>query len=406
MTHFNASTWLKKIFDITMEKKNQSNTHAFAYQTMQAPLCTPHDFVHQIHAGYKKNAVVYRCVNMIARNLSTVPLDVTCADSDDDTATMVKKHIQKVLSAPNPLHNKLCFFESIVCHLLMAGEVFIQGVHCETLNEMYLLSPEKVRIVRNKNGFPVSYEYAVSGQKKRFDIDPVTGHSDVLHIKLFNPLNDLRGMSPLSAAQTMVDLHNEIVSHNIALLQNAGCPSGALMVRHSHLTDQQKDELRAQLDHFKDKKGAGKMMFLDGDFDWKEMGLSPKEMDFDQGKNVAARSIAQVFGVPPMCIGLLGDSTYSNYQEAHMHLWEGTILPLLDFILAHLNRWIQVYSGYSITLGYQKDHIHALIPRREKAWDRVSKIECLTLNEKRTILGYPPIEGGDVIGTTSHDEAR
>ena len=46
------------------------------------------------------------------------------------------------------------------------------------------------------------------------------------------------------------------------------------------------------------------------------MSLTPKDMDFIEAKHVAAREIALALGVPPMLLGIPGDNTYSNYQEA------------------------------------------------------------------------------------------
>jgi HK97 family phage portal protein len=177
------------------------------------------------------------------------------------------------------------------------------------------------------------------------------------------------------------------------------------MVKGSQLTLAQQNDLRQQLQTMKARGGAGAMLVLDGQFEWKEMGLSPKDMDFNEGRTMAAREIAQVFGVPPMCIGILGDSTYSNYQEARLHLWEDTCLPLLDMILGHLNRWLLPHYGSDLTLSYSKDDIHALIPRREKMWERVCKISCLTINEKRKILGYEALEGGDTLAEGSERNA-
>ena len=47
------------------------------------------------------------------------------------------------------------------------------------------------------------------------------------------------------------------------------------------------------------------------------MGLTPKDMDFIEAKHGAARDIALAFGVPPMLLGIPGDNTYANYQEAN-----------------------------------------------------------------------------------------
>jgi phage portal protein BeeE len=51
-------------------------------------------------------------------------------------------------------------------------------------------------------------------------------------------------------------------------------------------------------------------------------------MDFMAAKDGAAREIALAFGVPPMLLGIPGDNTYANYQEANRAFWRQTVLPL------------------------------------------------------------------------------
>ena len=58
-------------------------------------------------------------------------------------------------------------------------------------------------------------------------------------------------------------------------------------------------------------------VLLEGGLDWREMSINPKDMDFIESKNSAAREIALAFGVPPQLLGINGDSTYSNMQEAN-----------------------------------------------------------------------------------------
>ena len=60
---------------------------------------------------------------------------------------------------------------------------------------------------------------------------------------------------------------------------------------------------------------------LEGGLDWKAMSLSPRDMDFISLKQMAAREIALALGVPPLLLGLPGDNTFSNYQEANRTFW-------------------------------------------------------------------------------------
>lgn len=116
-----------------------------------------------------------------------------------------------------------------------------------------------------------------------------------------------------------------------------------------------------------------------------------------EGKQLSSREIAQAYGIPPMLVGVPGDATFSNYREARFHLWEDTILPLLDFIVAEFNLWLTPYFGYDLKLSYDHDGIPALAPKRESTWAKISQAEFLTINEKRQALGYSPIDGGDVL---------
>jgi HK97 family phage portal protein len=164
------------------------------------------------------------------------------------------------------------------------------------------------------------------------------------------------------------------------------------------MTLEQRQDLKETLGAlYEGQHNAGRVMVLEGDFQWKEMGLSPRDMDFIDGKNLSAREIAQAYGVPPMLVGVPGDATFSNYKEARYHLWEDTILPLLDHIIDEFNRWLCSTFGENLRLGYHLDAIPALACRREEVWSKFESASFLTINEKRKAMGYPPISGGDTL---------
>jgi HK97 family phage portal protein len=124
------------------------------------------------------------------------------------------------------------------------------------------------------------------------------------------------------------------------------------------------------------------------------MSLSPKDMDFLDAKHNAAREIALAFGVPPMLLGIPGDNTYANYQEANRALFRGTVLPLAARIGAAIAQWLVPAFG-DVRLVPDADKVEALSPDREALWARVTNAPFLTLNEKRAAAGYSPVEGGD-----------
>ena len=113
-------------------------------------------------------------------------------------------------------------------------------------------------------------------------------------------------------------------------------------------------------------------------------------MDFMAAKNGAAREIALAFGVPPMLLGIPGDNTYSNYQEANRSFWRQTVLPLVGRTAKAFTNWLGPAWGGGLRLWYDADEVEALSSEREARWRRLSAADFLTTDEKRQALGYSP----------------
>ena len=187
------------------------------------------------------------------------------------------------------------------------------------------------------------------------------------------------------------------------MLENSARPSGALIVKNNgpfegNLSEDQYTRLKGQIeDVFMGAKNSGRPLLIEGGLEWKEMSFSPKDMDFIEAKNSAARDIALALGVPPQLLGIPGDNTYSNMQEARLALWEETIIPLLDHLTDSLNHWLVPMFDQLLTLEYDVNEVSGLSSRREKTWTRIENSSFLSVNEKRQMVGLSPIEGGDKI---------
>ncbi len=154
--------------------------------------------------------------------------------------------------------------------------------------------------------------------------------------------------------------------------------------------------MQAQLsEKFSGNSNAGKPLLLEGGLGWQEMSINPKDMDFIESENSAAREIALAFGVPPQLLGINGDNTYSNMQEARLALWEETLIPLLDKIADSMSNWFSYLFKEDIIIDFDRDSISALTEKRENLWAKISNANFMTLNEKRAFVGLPPIINGD-----------
>lgn len=383
-------------FPSQIEKKASRTAPLLVATGLHNPIWTPRQYETLAEEGYQKNIIVYRCVSLIARGIASVPWQVYKGTLRQEVHPLLT-----LLQHPNPRQGLSSFMESLTAYLLLSGNAYIEMVSSEKDPlELYLLRPDRMRIVPGTGGIPEAFEYTLNGQSIRIPVDPLDGRSRLLHLKTFNPLHDWYGMSPIEVAAYAIDQHNAVATHNLSLLQNGGRPTGALQFHPGKdedlLTEDQRQRLRQDLrEMVEGNHNSGRVLIMEGNFEWKEMGLSPKDLDFIEGKYLSAREIAQVYGVPPMLIGVPGDATFSNYKEARYHLWEDTILPLLEFIKGEFNQWLPEFFEGNLTLDYDTESIPALAPKREALWGKVEKASFLTVNEKRALLGYPPIPNGN-----------
>ncbi|MEP0455128.1 MAG: phage portal protein, partial [Roseibium sp.] len=237
--------------------------------------------------------------------------------------------------------------------------------------------------------------YTVAGRTARLAAEGAPGEGGVApvrHLKLFHPLNDHYGFAPVEAAQMSLDIHNAAASWNKALLDNAARPSGALVYGAGdavNLSADQFERLKTELESgYQGARNAGRPLLLEGGLDWKPMGLTPKDMDFIEAKNQAAREIALAFGVPPMLLGIPGDNTYANYQEASRAFWRSAVLPLVSRTASALSAWLSPAYGEDLLLKPDADAVEALSSEREALWRRVGAADFLDDDEKRLAVGY------------------
>lgn len=357
------------------------------------PAWSPKNYEAFAKEAYAKNVIAFQSINKIAEAVASIKFNLFRGQQE-----LVAHPLLDLLAKPNPLQSGTEYIRAKVGYLMIAGNGYEERVKIgQDVRELYQLRPDRMKVVPSPAGMPAGYVYAVGGRTITWDVDPATLDSDVRHLKLFNPIDDWYGMSPIEAGAYSIDQHNESMAWMQALLQNSARPSGALVVSNGNsLTDDNFNRLKSQIEEqYSGSGNAGRPMLLEGGLDWKSMGLSPTDMGIIEAKYSAARDVALAFGVPPQLLGIPGDNTYSNYAEARLAFWEDTVLPLLDMIVQDWNAWLA--APYGVEFRPNIDDIPAIADKRTKLWDMANMSTDLTINERRAMKGFEPIDGGDVV---------
>ena len=162
---------------------------------------TPRDYSALTREGYVKNAVVHRCVRLVAESAASLTFLAYEGAAERDHHPLLE-----LVSNPNPRQSGAGLFEAAYSSLLLAGNCYLEAVAVEgSVRELYALRADRVRAVPGPDGWPEAYEYTVAGRSIRFaqDAHPVP---PILHLALFHPLDDHYGLAPLEAAAVAVEL--------------------------------------------------------------------------------------------------------------------------------------------------------------------------------------------------------
>ena len=308
-----------------------------------------------VENGYKSSTWVYRCVSKKMEAISSVKWKIKDLNTDD----YIDEHpLVKLLNNPNPNMSGRDLFEYLVAHLELGGnglwhKVKVDGVPVE----LWPIPPDAVSPVAGDDNFIDHYEIVKTGTDSTDKIIPV---DEIVHAKYINPSDFLWGVGPLQAGARIVDTDNEAVSWNKLALENRGVTDGIFAIK-ERLTEQQFQEARERVkEQYSGKENARTPWVLDGGVDFKEMGMSAKEMDFIESRKFNMYEIHALFGVDPLLTGAPDPASRANKEEARKSFWEDTILPVVDDLQSLFNLQLVKEFGDNLVLEYDVSHIPAM----------------------------------------------
>jgi len=361
------------------------------------PRWTPDNYQQLAKEGYEQNVYVFRSIDLVAVNGARIPWTLFRVGRDGEP-TEIKSHpLLTLLQKPNALNSKAPFFENVIGYRQLDGNSYIRKIKANQnakQSELWTLRPDLVRVVPGTRAEPVGgYLYGRPGSEDFLEPD------EVLHWRTFHPLNDFFGLSPIRVAARSVDQSNAASAWNTAMLQNGARPSGVVEVDGT-MTDQAFSRWKADLKKkYTGEANAGEPMLLEGGGTWKQLSLSPVDMDYLKSQNLTAKQIALVFNVPPEMIGDPEVKQFANHKEARKALYEDNIVPLMENLRDELNMWLTPDFGPDLYLDLDLEQVPALREDRDSKWQRAQQSTFLTTNEKRALVGLEDIgpEGDEIL---------
>ena len=380
----------KKLFS-TSDKKTEIKQNYTPYNSISVtdmPMHTiwsAHNYNSFCTEAYHKNPIVYSCVRMTADGAARIPLRLYKNNN------ILENHpALSLLHMPNTQQNAFALRSELLSGLQISGNAYLKIVTDKQNGKkplaLYALRPDRISIETTSQGHIRHYNYGALSSDKKEKIAP----DKMLHLKYYSATDDYYGQAPLFAAMRANDIHNKISDFQKSLLDNSARPSGCLVYHGTHnapnLTKDQFERLKSELENnYMGASAAGRPMILEGGLDWKTMSLTPADMEFAELRHQTAREIALCFGIPPMMLGIPGDNTYSNYQEAIRVFTRNTLIQCQKNYVMHYHKNFLSFTEKNSFLNQIQMHFLPFY-LRESHKNFIANANFLTNEQKYKLL--------------------
>lgn len=241
-------------------------------------------------------AVVYRCIDLTAKAIGTMPLNVY--ETKNGIKSQVKNDLWDLIqNKPNPHMTGQEFRETMILNLTLHGNFY-------------------ARIARNSVGEPVAL-WVMPSQRTSPNLDKFGNityletyeadgsfeerthkFKDVLHIKGMG--NGLTGLSPLAYHRSSLGTATAQDQFTGDFYRSGGKPGGVLY-RDGVIPEAQRKSLEQNiLPRISSNGDVGNhgILLLEGGFKYQQIQLTPEDMNTLASRKFQSEEIARVFGVP------------------------------------------------------------------------------------------------------------
>jgi HK97 family phage portal protein len=361
---------------------------------------------------YEKSTAISIPINTITDSFSVLQ-PVLMVDGEKIT----EHPLLTLLKNPSPHFTQYLFFEVMSRYYLIAGETEIVAIGNIDRPPIQLepVSPRNVSIAPKEDGtvgsfvvtdnhWPGNYIAQEANRRVRY----LDGEfRELKQIRNFSTKDGslLRGQSLLVPASREAKQHILGGDHNVALLKNGGRITLVYNMEEDLTKDDFEEAKEKIIRRFSGADNAGSMIITAGGKSTvTELGNSNRDMDFSRLQAAAKQAVALQYKVPLPLISTEA-STFNNYTQAKLALYDDAVLPLADKLFGGLEAFL--FPRFDLDpsktkLTYDRDEITALTMRRNEELVKRAVLGVETIDETRETLGLEALpEGGDVLIKTA-----
>jgi HK97 family phage portal protein len=351
---------------------------------------------------YLFNPWVYAATNLIARGIGRCPIHVLQITDEDGNKQRIRSdtpqtpgrpsagvQLDRILSKPDYRLSQMAMVAGTIKERLVYGnaiwEIVTDGAG-GLPNGVRRISWRNVTEVKEDGwGNPVYYKISPRGQLGQ---SRTLMPEQVVHFGMGSEADQACGISLLESCHHTLALHEALMRHLLAYLENSARGSGHFKVDN----EKQAAEARKFITQlYTSPENAGKVLVTSGE--WKSMADSPDHSHIVELIQESRIEVAASFQVPPPVLGLLEHAIRANVKEMREQFVRDTNGPwaaemedeLEAQLLARFASWSSLFVEFELAEQLRPD-----LEARALVYQRL--IFVFSIDEIRAMENKPPFK--------------
>ena len=297
---------------------------------------------------YEQTSWVRAVVGVICKAVTARGYTLTPARPGADPKSA--ETLQDFFSNCNPNDTLLEILDDITRDVYVFGNAFVEVVYGADgkPREIWNLDATTMSVRADEHGAILGYVQSPRYSRSR-EGKVAFETREVIHFKLGTKGATLYGLSPLASLILPIAVDKFAQVYNRAFFVNGAKIRGAFIMKDA--TPEQVERNRAYLNvRAKNPELAHADLVLEGDIEFKQVGVNQKDMEFLQLREFTRNEILAVYGVPPSKVSIIetGNIGAGTGDHQTQTFYEETILPFQMRVAEKLNKHI-VRQGFGIT---------------------------------------------------------
>lgn len=340
---------------------------------------------------------VYPNIYAIAEPVSNIEFELYQLKGNDDVAEIEQHPVLDLLGRCNNFMTQHKVIFTYVMHRKLVGEaawlIARTGGEIGEPVEIWPLRPDWITPVPgdlSKDEYIKHYLYKIEGTEK------VISPNNLIFFTEPNAESPYRGKGTVQAAAEILDVDNYARDWNRNQLYNGGS-SGGVFSTDQRLTEEALKRIEKQMKQkYTGSQNAGKYMILEGGLKLEQDSKTPKDLDFNVGRERSRDEIAAMFRNPKTALGITDDVNRANAEATEYVHAKNVIKTEMQKLVDELNEFLlPMFKGTENMFLSFCDPVPENYELKFRKYELVNKV--YTINEARAEEGLEPVDGGDVI---------